>query len=58
MNLTADKVREGIMTLKTISTRNLLLYVDHADQELKDLIGMELESRHDPVTGLGFKKEG
>ncbi len=54
MNLTPEKLRDGVMTLKTISTRNLLLYGDNADQELKDLIAMELEQRHDPVTGLGM----
>ena len=54
MNLTPEKLRDGVMTLKTISTRNLLLYADGASQELKDLIAMELEQRHDPVTGLGM----
>ena len=55
--LTAEKVRDGVMTLKTITTRNLVLYCQgNINRDLRDLIAMELEARHCPQTGLGYSK--
>ena len=58
MQLTAEKVRDGVMSLRAITTRNLLLYGQcNINPELRDLIAMELEARHNPVRGLNERDE-
>lgn len=54
MNITAEKLREGTMSLKHVSTARLVIEACAAEGELKNLMAMEIEQRHDPVTGLGM----
>ncbi len=43
MNLTADKLREGIMSLAHIPTTRLLIEARAATGELKDMMAMALQ---------------
>ena len=44
--LTAERIKDGTMSLKHIPTPRLLIEYRAATGELKDLMAMEIEERH------------
>lgn len=54
--ITAERIKDGTMTLKTIPTARLLIEYRASSGELKNMMAMEIEERHGG-NGFGYGRE-